>query len=70
MDLNAIKKMKAETEIKKCYDMGKITNRQRDTMMKHMDHHTFAHIRKMLDLMESGKTFTASHKEAMKTVGR
>ena len=50
--------------------MGEITKRQRDTMMKHMDHHTFAHIREMLDLMESGKTFTASHKETMKTVGR
>ena len=59
--------MKAETEIKKCYDMGKITIRQRNTMMKHMKHHTFAHIRQMLDLMESGKTFTAAHKEAMKT---
>ena len=56
MDINASKKMKAETEIKKCYDMGKITKRQRDTMMKHMDHHTFAHIRKMLDRMRVKET--------------
>ena len=70
MDINANNKMKAETEIKTCYDLGLIPPRQRDTMMKHMDHHTFAHIRKMLDLMESGKTFTASHKEAMKSVGK
>ena len=62
--------MKAETEIKKCYDLGKITKHQHDLLMKHMEHHTFAHIRKMLDLMESGKTFTASHKVAMKSVGR
>ena len=73
MDINAIKKMKAETEIKKCYDMGKITKRQHDLLMKHMEHHTFAHIRKMLDLMSGKtfrKTFPAAHKEAMKTVGR
>ena len=62
--------MKAEREINKCYDMNKITKRQRDTMLKHMEHHSFGHIRKMLDLMESGMTFTASHKETMKTVGK
>ena len=61
---------KAENEIKKCYDMGKITKRQRDTMVKHVHHHTFAHVRKMLDLMEGGTSFTAAHKEAMKTVGK
>ena len=61
---------KAESEIKKCLVMRKITKRQHDSLMKHVQHHTFAHIRKMLDSMESGETFTASHKEAMKTVGR
>ncbi len=61
---------KAESEIKKCYDMGKITKRQHALLMKHMEHHNFAHIRKMLDLMESRKIFTAAHKEAMLSVGK
>ena len=45
---------KAEMEIKKCYDMRKITKRQHDTMMRHAEHHSFAHVRKMLDDMERG----------------
>ncbi len=62
-----------EREIKKCYDLGKITKHEHDLLMRHMEHHSFAHIRKMLDLM-SGKTFrksfAAAHKEAMKSVGK
>ena len=55
---------KAELEIKKCYDMRKITKRQHDTMMRHAAHHSFAHIRKMLNDMEKGMTFSAAHKAA------
>ena len=61
---------KAESEIKQFLVTRKITKRQHDSLMKHVQHHTFAHIRKMLDLMESGETFTASHKDAMKTIAR
>ena len=43
---------KAELEIKKCYDMRKITKRQHDAMLRHAEHHSFAHVRKMLDHME------------------
>ncbi len=53
-------------EIKKYCNMHKITKRQHDTMTRH--HHSFAHILKMLDEMESGKTFIAAHKAAMPSV--
>ena len=59
---------KAELEIKKCYDMGKITKRQHDTMMRHAEHHSFAHVRKMLDHMEKGMTFSAAHKAAKESI--
>ena len=61
---------KAETEIKKCYSMRKITKRQHDTMMRHAEHHSFAHVRKMLDHMEKGMTFSAAHKAAAASVGK
>ena len=61
---------KAESEIKKCYDMSKITKRQHDTMMRHAQHHSFAHIRKMLDEMEGGMSFTAAHKAATASIGK
>ena len=62
--------MTKEAEIKKCYSMRKITKRQHDTMMRHGAHHSFAHIRKMLDDMEKGMTFSAAHKAATATVGK
>ena len=61
---------KAELEIKKCYDMRKITKRQHDTMMRHAEHHSFTHVRKMLDHMEKGMTFSAAHKAAKESVGK
>ena len=61
--------MNKANEIKKCYDMGKITKRQHDTMVRHAQHHSFAHIRKMLDDMEKGMSFTAAHKAAKESVG-
>ena len=61
--------MNKTNEIKKCYDMGKITKRQHDTMVRHAQHHSFAHIRKMLDDMEKGMSFTAAHKAAKESVG-
>ena len=58
----------AEIEIKKCDDMGRITKRQHDTLMRHAEHHTFAHIRKMLDQMGKGSSFTAAHKAVKDSV--
>ena len=60
----------AETEINKCYVMRKITKRQHDTMLHHAEHHSFAHVRKMLDHMEKGMTFSAAHKAAAASVGK
>ena len=61
---------KAELEIKKCYDMRKITKRQHDTMMRHAEHHSFTHVLKMLDHMEKGMTFYAALKAATVSVGK
>ena len=61
---------KAEAEIKKCYDMRKITKHQHDTMMRHAAHHSFAPVRKMLDHMEKGMTFSAAHKAAKESIGK
>ena len=62
--------MSKETEIKKCYSMRKITKRQYDNKMRHAEHHSFAHVRKMLDHMEKGMTFSAAHKAAAASVGK
>ena len=62
--------MKKEAEIKKCCDMRKITKRQHDTMMRHAEHYSFAHVRKMLDDMERGMSFSAAHKAATASVGK
>ena len=62
--------MKKANEIKKSYEMGKITKRQHDTMLRHAEHHSFAHIRKKLDDMEKGMTFSAAHKAATASIGK
>ena len=62
--------MNKEAEIKKCYSMRKITKRQHDTMLRHAEHHSFAHIRKTLDEMEGGMTFSAAHKAATASIGK
>ena len=50
--------------------MRKITKRQHDTLMRHAEHHSFRHVRKMLDHMEKGMTFSAAHKAAKESVGK
>tara|TARA_R100000664_G_scaffold1833_1_gene4773 strand:+ start:301 stop:507 length:207 start_codon:yes stop_codon:yes gene_type:complete len=47
-----------------------LTQRQKDTLKRHSVHHTSKHMAEMRKLMKSGKTFTASHKIAMKKVGK
>jgi hypothetical protein len=47
-----------------------LTQRQKDTLKKHSVHHTSKHMTEMRKLMKAGKTFTQSHKMAMKKVGK
>ena len=44
--------------------------RQQSAMKKHSKHHTVKHLRSMVTSMKKGKTFTQSHKIAMKKVGK
>jgi len=44
--------------------------RQQNAMKKHSKHHTVKHLRSMVTSMKKGKTFTQSHKIAMKKVGK
>ncbi len=47
-----------------------LNKRQENAMKKHSKHHTSKHLKQMVSLMKKGKTFTASHKIAMKKVGK
>ena len=60
--------MKQEIEL--CYMKKEITKRQRDALVRHMSHHTAAHIKKMLTVMKDGKTFLQAHKIALNTIGK
>jgi len=48
----------------------KLTKRQQATLRKHSRHHTKKHMAFMRSQMRKGKTFTASHKTAMRRVGK
>ena len=47
-----------------------LTQRQKDTLKRHSVHHTSKHMAEMRRLMKAGKTFTESHKMAMRNVGK
>ena len=47
-----------------------LNKRQQKAMAKHSKHHTAKHIKSMVASMKKGKTFTQSHKIAMKKVGK
>jgi len=47
-----------------------LNKRQKSAMKRHKTHHTAKHLRSMASAMRKGKTFTQSHKIAMKKVGR
>ena len=49
---------------------NQLTDRQKATLKKHSKHHTAKHMTEMRKLMRGGKTFTQSHKIAMKKVGK
>tara|TARA_R100001460_G_scaffold81911_1_gene122841 strand:- start:35 stop:208 length:174 start_codon:yes stop_codon:yes gene_type:complete len=51
-------------------DISGLTKRQQTTMQRHAKHHTKSHIDVMVKAMMKGATFTASHKQAMKKVGK
>ena len=47
-----------------------LTQRQKDTLKRHASHHTKKHMTMMRRLMRGGKTFTQSHRIAMRKVGK
>ena len=47
-----------------------LTQRQKDTLKKHSVHHSKKHMAMMRKDMKAGKSFGASHKKAMKKVGK
>tara|TARA_R100001163_G_scaffold12296_1_gene11407 strand:+ start:3094 stop:3303 length:210 start_codon:yes stop_codon:yes gene_type:complete len=51
-------------------DVSSLTTRQKLAMKKHAKHHTAKHLKGMVDAMKKGKSFTQSHKHAMKKVGK
>ena len=59
----AIKKIKGVS-------MAGLNHRQSTAMKRHSQHHTAKHLRSMVNAMKKGKTFTESHKIAMKKVGK
>ena len=59
--------------IEQAFQKKQITKRQRDTMMRHMAHHSLAHTRAMLEQMSrggAGRSFTEAHRMAMAKVGK
>ena len=55
--------------IEKAYQEKSIAKRQRDTMLRHAEHHGPAHIRRMIELLAKGKSFSEAHKLAMQSIG-
>tara|TARA_R100001509_G_scaffold28703_1_gene15174 strand:- start:742 stop:915 length:174 start_codon:yes stop_codon:yes gene_type:complete len=51
-------------------DLSKLKPRQQEAMKKHSVHHTAKHLSAMKNMMLKGKTFSESHKEAQKKVGK
>ncbi len=47
-----------------------LTDRQRQAMRRHAQHHTKRHMDEMTRLMRAGSTFTEAHRKAMSKVGR
>ena len=47
-----------------------LSKNQKDTLKKHSKHHSKKHMAMMKKEMRAGKSFTAAHKKAQKTVGK
>tara|TARA_R100001510_G_C7639466_1_gene197179 strand:- start:605 stop:781 length:177 start_codon:yes stop_codon:yes gene_type:complete len=54
----------------KTVNVDSLNTRQITALKKHAKHHTVKHVKHMVGLMNKGKTFTESHKTAMKKVGK
>jgi len=54
----------------KYIDGTTLSKAQKTKLMKHSDHHTLKHVKSMVSDMKKGKTFSQSHKNAMKKVGK
>ena len=50
-------------------DIGGLNKRQMAAMARHSRHHSVKHLRAMVSAMKKGKSFTESHRIAMKKVG-
>ena len=51
-------------------NIDSLNKRQQASMKKHGKHHTSKHLREMVKAMGRGRTFTLSHKSAMRKVGK
>ena len=51
-------------------DASKLTKRQQTALKKHSKHHTKKHIQYMVNSMKRGSSFSKSHKNAQKKVGK
>ena len=51
-------------------DIGGLNKRQMAAMARHSRHHSVKHLRAMVSAMKKGKSFTESHKIAMKKIGK
>ena len=59
-----------KTNYVKGVSMKGLNKRQKSAMRRHKSHHTAKHLKAMATAMRKGKTFSQSHKIAMKKVGR
>jgi len=50
-------------------DIGGLNKRQMSAMARHSRHHSVKHLRAMVVAMKKGKSFTESHRIAMRKVG-
>ena len=51
-------------------DLSKLTKRQQTALKKHSKHHTKKHIQYMVNSMKRGSSFSKSHVNAQKKVGK
>tara|TARA_R100001510_G_C7614318_1_gene176954 strand:- start:54 stop:395 length:342 start_codon:yes stop_codon:yes gene_type:complete len=67
--VQGVKKKSTAPQKVKGVDVSGLTSRQRTAMASHAKHHTAKHLKGMVSAMKRGKTFSESHKAAMKKVG-
>ena len=51
-------------------DASKLTKRQQNALKKHSKHHSKKHIQYMVNSMKRGSSFSKSHVNAQKKVGK